>query len=99
MPCTHRAAARRSRGDALLSPTTPHVTWTLATLALACVAPKIFPGGPPDVPLVTHRREAVRFRELIRGEVVLLHFMVTGDHESCPETTENLVEVQNDLGD
>jgi protein SCO1/2 len=55
--------------------------------------------GPPDVPLVTHRGEKIRFRERIRGEVVLVNFMYTKCNGSCPGTTHNLLKVQEALGE
>ena len=73
----------------------------------ACSSSRAAPDGPPDdpadavpnVPLVTQHGEKIRFRDRIRGEVVLLNFMYTRCNGSCPGTTHNLVKVQEALGD
>jgi protein SCO1/2 len=70
-----------------------------ALLAISCSAPAPEPDGPLNVPLVSHRHEAIRLREQMRGKVVLIHFMFTTCNGICPGTTRNLLKVQEQLGD
>jgi len=62
------------------------------------------PGGGsaptwPNVPLVTHDGQTVRFYDdLIRGKVVALNMMYADCEGICPVTTSNLVRVQELLG-
>lgn len=58
-------------------------------------------GFLPNVPLVTHRGEPVRFYDdLVRGRTVLLNFFLVGCNDGrCPTATANLRQVQELLGD
>jgi protein SCO1/2 len=54
----------------------------------------------PNLPVVTHAGERVRFYEdLVRGKILVLGFTYTQCTGSCPRTNANLVRVQNLLGD
>jgi protein SCO1 len=54
----------------------------------------------PNVPLRTQGNETVRFYDdLVKGKVVLINFMFTSCTTLCPRSTENLVKVQQALGD
>jgi protein SCO1/2 len=54
----------------------------------------------PNVRLRTQENRDVRFYDdLIKGKVVLLNFMFTSCTTLCPRSTENLVKVQQALGD
>jgi protein SCO1/2 len=54
----------------------------------------------PNVPVVTHRGEALRFYDdLVRGKLVVVNFTYTRCDGSCPRTNANLVRVQRLLGD
>ena len=54
----------------------------------------------PNVPLVTHEGEAVRFYDdLVKDKFVAINMIYTGCKTSCPLTTANLVEVQKLLGE
>lgn len=53
----------------------------------------------PNVPLVTHEGQAVRFYDdLIRGKVVAINMMYADCEGICPLATSNLVRVQALLG-
>jgi protein SCO1/2 len=53
-----------------------------------------------NVELTTHEGKKVRFYDdLIRGKIVILNFMYTLCGDICPGMTDNLVEVQQRLGD
>ena len=58
-------------------------------------------GFLPNVPLVTHTGETVRFYDdLVRDRIILLNFFVVGCTEGrCPATNANLRKVQDLLGD
>ena len=54
----------------------------------------------PNVPLVTHEGEEVRFfDDLIEGKIVAVNFIFTSCIDSCPLETAQLVQVQHILGD
>ncbi len=54
----------------------------------------------PNVPLVTHEREIVRFfDDLIKEKVVVINFIFTRCPDVCPLETARLLEVQKILGD
>lgn len=54
----------------------------------------------PNMPVLTHRGETVRFYDdLVRGKIVLVSFTYTKCKGSCPLTTANLARVQRLLGD
>ena len=54
----------------------------------------------PNVPLLTHEGETVRFfDDLIEGKVVLINFIYTSCPDTCPMETARLLEVAHILGD
>jgi copper(I)-binding protein/cytochrome oxidase Cu insertion factor (SCO1/SenC/PrrC family) len=53
----------------------------------------------PNVPLVTHEGEPVRFFELIEDRVVAINFIYTTCPDSCPLETARMAKVQQILGD
>jgi protein SCO1/2 len=54
----------------------------------------------PNVPVVTHRGEEVRFYDdLVRGKIVVVNFTYTRCRGSCPGTSANLARVQRLLGE
>ena len=53
----------------------------------------------PNVPLITHRGEHVRFFDLIKDKVVAINFIYTTCPDSCPMETARLLQVQQLLGD
>jgi protein SCO1/2 len=54
----------------------------------------------PNIPLVTHEGQEVRFYDdLIAGKVVAINFIFTSCPDSCPAETAKLVAVQRELGD
>jgi len=54
----------------------------------------------PNVPLITHERENVRFfDDLIKDKIVVINFIYTHCPDTCPLETAQLVRVQNILGD
>ncbi len=53
----------------------------------------------PNIPLVTHEGEQVRFFDLIEGKVVAINFIYTTCPDSCPMETARLLEVHRILGD
>lgn len=54
----------------------------------------------PNVPLVTHDGQRVRFfDDLIKGKVVVINFIYTTCPDTCPMETARLLEVQRILGD
>jgi protein SCO1/2 len=54
----------------------------------------------PNVPLVTHEGETVRFfDDLIKDKVVAINFIYTHCPDTCPLETAQLVQVQNIMGD
>ena len=58
------------------------------------------PESFPNVELRTQDGTRVRFYEdLIKGKVVLINFFFTSCTSICPRTTENLVKVQETLGE
>ncbi len=77
---------------------------TVVTLLLAASAPA-FGDTPwdadyfPNVPLITHEGESVRFFDLIKGKVVAINFIYTICPDSCPLETSRLAKVQKILGD
>ena len=99
---------RNFLGAGLLAP-------ALATLGLASMlgAPCAQAGGArplsyaarqgmlPNVPLVTHTGEEVRFYDdLVRDRIILLNFFVVGCTEGrCPDANANLRKVQDMLGE
>jgi protein SCO1 len=70
---------------------------------LACAADVRAAAPPetfPNVELRTHDGTRVRFYEdLIKGKVVLINFFFSTCTSICPRTTENLVKVQEVLGE
>lgn len=58
-------------------------------------------GFLPNVPLVTHTRQNVRFYDdLVRDRTILLNFFLVGCRDGlCPTATANLRRVQELLGD
>jgi protein SCO1/2 len=53
----------------------------------------------PNVPLLTHEGERVRFYDdLVKGKVVTLNFFYAKCEGICPTVTANLAKVQNLLG-
>ena len=58
-------------------------------------------GMLPNVPLVTHTGEEVRFYDdLVRDRIILLNFFVVGCTEGrCPDANANLRKVQDMLGE
>src|SRR5262245_12093462 len=58
------------------------------------------PGAFPNLPLRTHEGKEVRFYDdLLKGKVVVLHFFYTRCDGVCPQTVENLLQVQRILGE
>lgn len=53
----------------------------------------------PNIPLVTHRGEHVRFFDLIKDKVVAINFIYTKCADTCPMETARMLEVQKLLGD
>ncbi len=53
----------------------------------------------PNVPLVTHEGESVRFFDLIKDRVVAINFIYTTCPDSCPLETARMAKVQKILGD
>jgi protein SCO1 len=54
----------------------------------------------PNIPLITHEGEEVRFYDdLVAGKVVAINFIFTSCPDSCPAETAKLVRVQEELGD
>ena len=54
----------------------------------------------PNVPLITHEGEEVRFfDDLVEGKVVAINFIYTSCPDACPMETARLLEVQELLGD
>lgn len=54
----------------------------------------------PNVPLITHEGETVRFfSDLLEDKVVLINFIYTSCPDTCPMETARLLEVANLLGD
>jgi len=54
----------------------------------------------PNIPLVTHEGQEVRFYDdLVAGKVVAINFIFTSCPDSCPAETAKLVAVQRELGD
>jgi len=54
----------------------------------------------PNVRLRTQSNETVRFYDdLVKGKVVLINFMFTSCTTLCPRSTENLVKIQQALGE
>ena len=54
----------------------------------------------PNIRLTTHEGRSVRFYDdLVKGKVVAINFMFTSCTTLCPRSTENLVKVQQALGD
>ena len=54
----------------------------------------------PNIPLVTHEGQEVRFYDdLIADKVVAINFIFTSCPDSCPAETAKLVAVQRELGD
>lgn len=54
----------------------------------------------PNVPLVTHQGQVVRFYDdLVKGHTVLINFMYVACGDICPGMTANLRRVQSELGD
>jgi protein SCO1/2 len=54
----------------------------------------------PNVPLITHEGEHVRFfDDLIKDKVVMINFIYTSCPDSCPLETARLKEVKSILGD
>jgi protein SCO1/2 len=54
----------------------------------------------PNVPLVSHRGEQVRFfDDLVKDKVVAINFIYTKCSDACPMETARLLEVQRLLGD
>ncbi len=54
----------------------------------------------PNIPLVTHRGEQVRFfDDLIEGKVVALSFIYTSCPDTCPVQTARMLQVARLLGD
>src|SRR5262245_3462309 len=54
----------------------------------------------PNIELTTHEGRKVRFYDdLVKGKVVAINFMFATCRKACPAATQNLVEVQDALGD
>ena len=54
----------------------------------------------PNIPLVTHEGETVRFfDDLVEGKIVVINFIYTTCPDTCPLETAQLVNVQRILGD
>ncbi len=53
----------------------------------------------PNVPLITHEGESVRFFDLIKDRVVAVNFIYTSCPDSCPLETSRMAKVQKILGD
>lgn len=54
----------------------------------------------PNIPLITHRGESVRFYDdLVAGKVVAISFIFTRCTDSCPAETAKLKRVYEELGD
>ena len=53
----------------------------------------------PNLDLITHRGEHVRFYDLIKGKIVDIELMYTTSQNSCPLETARLAQVQTLLGD
>jgi protein SCO1/2 len=54
----------------------------------------------PNVTLVTHEGEEVRFYDdVVAGKVVAINFIFTSCRDSCPAETAKLVQVQEELAD
>lgn len=53
----------------------------------------------PNVPLVTHEGESVRFFDLIEDKVVAVNFIYTTCPDTCPLETARMAKVQKILGD
>src|SRR5437867_11953774 len=90
----------------------PHLGTALAVVVLVLVAwefvgrPLLRPRGPragyfPNVPLTTHEGKTVRFYDdLMCGDkIVVVNLMYTQCKGGCICTTDNLVKVQQALGD
>ncbi len=79
---------------------TSHSTPLTGELLRAATARKTNPRGFPNVDLVTHEGEKVKFYDdVLKGKVVLISFMYTNCDGKCPGITANLVRVQKALGD
>jgi protein SCO1/2 len=73
-------------------------------LVLVAVGPRssgtMVSGRFPNVRLRTQSNETVRFYDdLVKGKVVLINFMFTSCTTLCPRSTENLVKIQQALGE
>ncbi len=54
----------------------------------------------PNIPLITHEGESVRFYDdLVENRVVAVNFIYTSCPDSCPAETAKLKQVYNELGD
>jgi protein SCO1/2 len=57
-------------------------------------------GGIPNVALKTHTGATVRFYDdLLRDKLVVINMMYAGCNATCPPMTQNLLQVQQALGD
>jgi protein SCO1/2 len=84
----------RSQTDALPGPNSGHLWAT--TPAREVIRQRYF----PNLRLTTHENRQVRFYDdLIKNKVVLMNFMFTSCSGICPRTTQNLVRVQQLLGE
>ena len=75
----------------------------LAPGGAAWAAPKGSPWGAdyfPNVPLVTHNGQTVRFYDdLMKGKKVLVNFIFTSCEQSCPLDTANMARLQKLFGE
>jgi cytochrome oxidase Cu insertion factor (SCO1/SenC/PrrC family) len=78
----------------------------IIVLFIMCNAPAISVASSwganyfPNVPLVTHEGETIRFfDDLLKDKVVAVNFIYTKCPDTCPLETAQLVRVQNILGD
>lgn len=53
----------------------------------------------PNVPLLTHTGEAVRFYDMIKDKKVVINFMYTACSGICGPSTQNILKAQQLLGD
>lgn len=68
--------------------------------AAAAPRPRDSQAGIPNVPLTTHTGQPVRFYDdLVRDKLVVINMMYAGCNNTCPPATNNLVHVQQLLGD
>ena len=81
-------------------------SWAVAVVLLLCASARASESTPwgadyfPNVPLVTHEGQSVRFfDDLIKDKVVVINFIYASCPDTCPLETARLVRVQRILGD